>query len=61
MTGDITHADLVLLTAYMARTDWPADEIAIAVEKPWKYTAQLAEARMELAVDAAVPDSVVQP
>ena len=58
MSEDITHADLVLLTAYMARTDWPADEVAIAVEKPWKYTAQLAEARMELAVDAAVPEAL---
>lgn len=53
----ITHEDLVLLTAFMARTGWPADEVAIAVEKPLKYADQLAEARMEPAVNAAVSDS----
>ena len=37
--------DLVILVAYMASEDYTAHDIAYAVEKPWKYTDILAEAK----------------
>ena len=44
---NITHDDLVLLTAYMAEHHYPASEVAYAVEKPWKYVEELEEAQAE--------------
>jgi hypothetical protein len=37
--------DLVILVAYMAAECFSAQDIAYAVEKPWKYTDILAEAK----------------
>lgn len=36
-TDDITHADVVTLTAWMAREGSTADEVAYAVERPWQH------------------------
>jgi len=44
--------DLVLLVDYMAENDWPAKDIAYAVEKPHKYLNVLAEAQAALEVQA---------
>lgn len=41
---EITHADLVTLTAWMAENGSTPHEIAYAVEKPWKHLDLLAEA-----------------
>jgi len=41
----MTHEELVILTAYMAAEDYTAEDVAYAVEKPWKYVGVLAEAR----------------
>jgi len=43
------RADLVILVAYMAAEHYSAWDIAYAVEKPWKYTNLLAEAKAALA------------
>lgn len=37
MNGTITHDDLVILTEWMARHDFSADDLAYAVAKPWKF------------------------
>lgn len=42
------QADLVLLTSYLAEHGAEAKDIAYAVEKPWKYVAELAEAKQEV-------------
>lgn len=42
--GDF-HADLIVLTRWMADEGFTAGEVADAVEKPWKYTDWLAIAR----------------
>jgi hypothetical protein len=42
------YNDLILLTEWMARNDWPASEIAEAVRRPAKYAEQLTEARIAL-------------
>jgi len=34
---EVTYADIVTLTAWMAREGSTADEVAYAVEKPWKH------------------------
>jgi hypothetical protein len=41
--------DLVILVAYMAAEYFSAQDIAYAVEKPWKYANVLAEAKVALA------------
>jgi len=42
--------DLAVLIRYMADSgDYAVDDIAYAVEKPWKYTSVLAEALTALA------------
>lgn len=54
MTGrEITHQDLVELTAYMAESgEYTAADIAYAVEKPWKFVDVLDEARAAAGEDA---------
>jgi hypothetical protein len=48
----ISHADLVTLTSFMADHDeFPRSEIARAVEKPWNYLDVLAEAKAEIDAD----------
>lgn len=43
---DLTHQDLVVLTRWMAEQGlFTADEVADAVEKPWKYADLLELAR----------------
>jgi len=37
--------DLVILVAFMASEDYTSNDIAYAVEKPWKYEATLAAAK----------------
>ena len=39
------RADLVILVAYMAAEGYTSNDIAYAVEKPWKYEATLAAAK----------------
>lgn len=39
------HANLVLLTRYLADGGWEAETIADAVEKPWKYEPEYRAAR----------------
>lgn len=41
-------ADLVLLASYLAEQGTEAKDIAYAVEKPWKYADELAEAKREV-------------
>ena len=41
----MTHEDLVILTAWLAREGHTADAVAYAVEKPWKYPDELATAK----------------
>ena len=38
------HSNLVTLTSYMADNGYNAEDIAYAVEKPWKYEDVFAEA-----------------
>ena len=45
----VTHAELVIIVNYMADHNYTANEIAYAVEKPWKHVDVLEEARKELA------------
>lgn len=47
------HANLVTLTSYMADHGHDAKEIAYAVEKPWKFADEFAEATRELAEASA--------
>lgn len=47
--ASFTHADLVLLTRWMADENYDADDIAYAVEKPWKYIDELASAEARAA------------
>ena len=44
--------DLILLVAYMASEDYTTEDIALAVERPWKYVDVLAEAKAALEVQA---------
>jgi len=46
----VTHEDLIILTAHMARNGYDADEIAYAVAKPHKHEDVLAEAKAEALV-----------
>ena len=46
------RADLTTLIRWMADNDWPADEIAYAVEKPWKFTGELGKAKAALEAEA---------
>jgi hypothetical protein len=45
------HANVVMLTAYMADSGYDAGEVAYAVEKPWKFEDQFNEAVAALADD----------
>lgn len=45
MNETITHDDLVILTEWMARHDFRADDLAYAVAKPWKFVDFLERAR----------------
>ena len=47
------RADLVILVTYMALNDYDPRQIAYAVEKPWKHTGELAEAKAELAAQVS--------
>ena len=40
--------DLVILVAYMASEDYTTEDIALAVERPWKYVDVLADAKAAL-------------
>ena len=42
---DVTHEDLVVLTAWLADRGHDAKTVAYAVEKPWKYTDELSLAK----------------
>jgi hypothetical protein len=46
--GTFTHDDLVVLTAWMADNGYTAEEVAYAVEKPWKFDRELWDARVAL-------------
>jgi hypothetical protein len=41
------HENIVTLTRYMAEKGCSADEVAYAVEKPWKYEEEFYEAEGE--------------
>ena len=43
----MTHDDLIVLTSWLASQGHSAEDIAYAVEKPWKYEAELAAAKHE--------------
>lgn len=38
------HSNLVTLTSYMAANGYTAEELAYAVEKPWKYEDEFLQA-----------------
>jgi hypothetical protein len=38
---DLTHLDLVVLTAFLADNGWSGKSIADVVEKPWHYLEEL--------------------
>lgn len=42
---DLSYDDVVVLTAWMAAEGYTAEEVAYAVEKPWKHLDELAQAR----------------
>ena len=44
-TADELHADLILLVRWLAEDGHAPHEIADAVEKPWKYAADIEAAR----------------
>ena len=41
--GDLASTGLVALVRWMANNGYRADEIAYAVEKPWKYDREMRE------------------
>jgi hypothetical protein len=41
------HDNVVLLTWWMAQNDFPATEVAYAVEKPWKFEEEFNKAKEE--------------
>ncbi|MDN5768903.1 MAG: hypothetical protein L0H78_24240 [Humibacillus sp.] len=43
-TEEISYADLITLTAWMAHEGATAEEVAYAVEKPWKHRDWIAAA-----------------
>lgn len=43
-----THQDLIILSSWMAHQDYTADDVAYAIEKPWKYRFELKQAKDEL-------------
>ena len=45
----LAHDDLVILVAYMAAEGYTSNDIAYAVEKPWKHADVLADAKAALA------------
>jgi hypothetical protein len=45
-----SHADLVILVRYMLEDAYTAEDIVYAVEKPWKFTDVLADAKAALGV-----------
>lgn len=45
MIREFTHDDLVALLRWMAAEGFQPDDLVDAVEKPWKYETELAEAR----------------
>jgi hypothetical protein len=42
------YDNIILLTRYLADRGDPAEEVAYAVEKPWKYEEEFESARTEL-------------
>lgn len=44
-TVEITHADLVCLVYYLVDNGYTADEVAYAVEKPWKFADEMTAAK----------------
>ncbi|MGB8383242.1 MAG: hypothetical protein WCG47_18680 [Dermatophilaceae bacterium] len=42
----ITYDDIITLTAWMAQHGYTADEIAYAVEKPWKHIDLITRAKL---------------
>jgi hypothetical protein len=42
------HENIVTLTRYIADQGYSADDVAYAVEKPWKYEKEFKEAQEEL-------------
>jgi hypothetical protein len=44
----ISHQDLIILTRWMAVEGLDAHEVADAVEKPWNWREDLAQAKAEL-------------
>ena len=49
---NITHADLVTLTSWMAENDYSTEEIVRVVEKPWNYLGELQQAKLDEADEA---------
>ena len=44
----MSYDDLVLLTAWMAAEGYTPNDIAYAVEKPWKWAEELVQAKAAL-------------
>lgn len=42
------HENIVTLTRYLADNGWDADDVAYAVEKPWKYEEEFQEAQKDI-------------
>lgn len=42
---DVSYDDVVVLTAWMAAQGYTSEEVAYAVEKPWKHLDELEQAR----------------
>ena len=45
------HDNLVTLTSYMAETGASAEDVAYAVEKPWKYESEFKAAHTHCVVE----------
>lgn len=44
LAHEVTYPQVVSLTAYMADSGYTAQEVAYAVEKPWKHADLIAQA-----------------
>jgi hypothetical protein len=48
-----TYEELIILTSWMADNDYSAEDIAYAVEKPFKYADELEQAKRTVAAAEA--------
>ena len=59
--GGVSYDELITLTDWMARNGFSAGDVAYAVEKPWKYLDELAQAKAEPRDEAPLGRILVEP